>query len=88
MGVKSTIGRRTETWTTGTRPASPNVGRHGYNTTLAQFEFWNGSAWTALAGPLSWTTAGRPASPYPGMDGFNTTDLVREYWNGTNWIQY
>jgi hypothetical protein len=35
-------------WTTSTRPTSPRVGLAGYNTTTAQPEFWNGTAWTVF----------------------------------------
>jgi hypothetical protein len=32
-------------WTTGNRPAAPTEGTMGYNTTLNQVEFWNGTDW-------------------------------------------
>ena len=32
-------------WTTETRPSSPEVGTMGYNTTLNQVEFWDGTDW-------------------------------------------
>jgi hypothetical protein len=35
-------------WTTDTRPASPEVGQAGYNTTLSAPEFWTGSAWSSF----------------------------------------
>jgi len=40
------MGSRFGVWATATRPASPVVGRSGYNTTLSKPEYWNGSAWT------------------------------------------
>jgi hypothetical protein len=55
MGVKSTIGRRIESWDTAGRPVSPNAGRHGYNTELARFETWdsNESDWVAAGANIS-----------------------------------
>jgi hypothetical protein len=38
-------------WTTATRPAGPNVGRVGFNTTLGSQEEWTGTAW--LTAPTS-----------------------------------
>jgi len=35
-------------WTTATRPTASRVGVAGYNTTTAQPEFWNGTAWTVF----------------------------------------
>lgn len=35
----------TVTWTTAARPASPYDGLMGYNSSLSQWEYWNGSAW-------------------------------------------
>jgi len=32
-------------WTTATRPSSPYNGRDGFNSTLSQREYWNGSTW-------------------------------------------
>jgi len=36
------------TWTSSTRPGSPVAGQQGYNTTISDLEFWNGSAWTRV----------------------------------------
>lgn len=36
-------------WTTANRPTTPATGTLGYNTSLGQYEFWNGAAWTQLA---------------------------------------
>jgi hypothetical protein len=54
-GVPSTItdrreflGSRLGIWTTSARPPSPQIGQFGYNTTLSNFDFWNGSAWVGL----------------------------------------
>jgi len=35
-------------WTTATRPSSPTPSQLGYNTTLARWERWNGSAWVGI----------------------------------------
>jgi hypothetical protein len=34
------------TWTTATRPGTPNVGQTGYNTTLGVLESYNGTQWS------------------------------------------
>lgn len=36
-------------WTTGTRPASPATGTMGYNSSLGQYEYWNGATWLQFA---------------------------------------
>lgn len=52
-------------WTTSTRPAIPYNGQDGYNTSLGQWEYWNGSAWLPFAAGGSGTilsgTAGQLA---------------------------
>ena len=40
-------------WTTAGRPAAPDTGQVGFNTTLNAFEQYNGTGWTTIA---SWTT--------------------------------
>ena len=35
-------------WTTAGRPASPNAGEFGFNSTNSQYEFWNGSSWNVM----------------------------------------
>ena len=47
-GVNSRQSRQI-TWTTGTRPAIPYVGLLGFNSTIDQYEFWNGISWIPLA---------------------------------------
>ena len=66
-------------WTTAGRPSNPSTGQVGYNTTLAAFEIYNGSAWTSTNGV--WTTATRPSSPVMGMLGYNTTTGQLEIYN-------
>lgn len=36
-------------WITSGRPVTPATGTLGYNTSLGQYEFWNGAAWVQLA---------------------------------------
>lgn len=56
-------GQRYGTWTTALRPAGPRLGHMGYNTQTAQWEFWNGVAWVALAPSVAWSdVSGLPAS--------------------------
>ena len=38
------------TWTTATRPSSPNTNQLGYNSTYGGYELWNGSAWSTISG--------------------------------------
>ncbi|GAB3830234.1 hypothetical protein [Kribbella italica] len=42
------LGSTVGPWSTATRPSSPRYGRLGYNTTIGQWEFWNGSAWATI----------------------------------------
>lgn len=37
------------TWTTAGRPVTPQPGILGYNSTLSQYEYWNGAAWVQFA---------------------------------------
>jgi hypothetical protein len=37
------------TWITANRPATPGTGVMGYNTSLGQYEYWNGASWIQLA---------------------------------------
>ncbi len=37
-------------WTTAGRPTSPQTGTIGYNSSLGQYEYWNGGSWVQLAG--------------------------------------
>ncbi len=39
------VGNAVRPWSTVTRPAAPRYAQLGYNITLGQWEFWNGSAW-------------------------------------------
>jgi hypothetical protein len=48
--LDGTNGETFPTWTTGTRPASPNTAQVGYNTTTPGLEVYTGSAWSAVGG--------------------------------------
>lgn len=41
------LGATVGLWSSNSRPASPDLGRIGYNVTISKFEWWNGSAWSA-----------------------------------------
>jgi hypothetical protein len=45
------------TWTTAGRPITPQSGILGYNSTLSQYEYWNGAAWVQFAAGGSGTVA-------------------------------
>ena len=40
-------------WTTSTRPSSPISGTIGYNSSITSLEFFSGSQWTSISGPLT-----------------------------------
>lgn len=44
-------------WTTSARPNTPVAGTLGYNTSLSQYEYWNGFAWLQLAAGGSGTVS-------------------------------
>jgi hypothetical protein len=50
-----TIGSKTgvivPNWTTGTRPSAPELGQQGWNSTLGQYEIWNGTTWYQITPP-------------------------------------
>ena len=41
--LDGTLGETFPSWTTAGRPASPSVSQMGYNSTLGNMEYWNGS---------------------------------------------
>jgi hypothetical protein len=45
LTLNSETGIVLASWTTENRPASPGEGTMGYNTTLVQVEFWDGTNW-------------------------------------------
>jgi hypothetical protein len=65
-GDRQFVGSTVGGWTTATRPASPRIGRLGYNTTLATWEFWNGTAWGNVSQSVDWSTlTNKPSSFVP-----------------------
>jgi len=46
--LDGTNGETFPSWTTATRPASPNAGQTGYNTTLSALESYNGTTWISI----------------------------------------
>jgi hypothetical protein len=85
--IDGTNGISYPSWTTSSRPTSPNTGETGYNTTLGLLETWGGAAWLN-SGNATWTTTARNAfaSPATGLTGYNTTLGVLESYNGTAWV--
>jgi len=73
-------------WTTGTRPTCPSdYGCFGYNTTIKQIEFWNGTTWGAvglgdLKGPASSTNLS--LAIYDGTTGKLLKDGAGSTYNG------
>ena len=69
--------------TTAQRPASPATSLIIYNTTLAWFEYWDGTAWVPfLNSSTGWTTSGNtvtgtlPASPNEWIGTINAADWI------------
>lgn len=59
-------GSRINAWSTTTRPSSPRLAQLGFNTTTSEWEFWDGTQWTALAPTINWSTIdGKPATFAP-----------------------
>ncbi|MEU9126574.1 tail fiber domain-containing protein [Kitasatospora sp. NPDC048540] len=58
-------GTRVGTWSTATRPATPRLGKLGYNSTTAKWEFWSGTAWADLAPIVSWTSVTNKPATFP-----------------------
>jgi hypothetical protein len=57
--LNGATGETFPTWTTATRPASPNQGQTGFNTTTIQLETYNGSAWVIAPMSASQGTSGQ-----------------------------
>jgi len=60
-------------WTTGGRPAAPSAGWIGYNSSLNQVEYWNGSAWVASSGGGSVNPGAQYSLPYYSASGSAST---------------
>jgi hypothetical protein len=54
--LDGTKGETFPTWTTGTRPATPNAGQTGYNSTLSVIETYNGTGWASGLGAVTSST--------------------------------
>ncbi len=55
---RSFIGSRFGIWSTAGRPPAPYTGQAGYNSTIPQPEYWDGSAWSSFsAAPTSISSA-------------------------------
>jgi len=53
-------------WSDTTRPTTARLGTPGFNRTTAAWEYWNGSAWTALVPDLAWSAIqGKPSTFTP-----------------------
>ena len=51
--LNGTNGINNAQWTTAGRPSSPTAGQQGYNTTLNQWEVWNGTSWIQVVAGTS-----------------------------------
>jgi len=60
--LDGTNGETFPSWTTATRPASPNAGQTGYNTTTTLLETYNGTTWLTSVTPRV-SSAASPTSP-------------------------
>jgi len=70
------------TWTTATRPATPNQSQMGFNTTTGALDVYNGSSWTSIPMPTSQgssgqylQSAGAGAAPTWGSAGLSTQSV-------------
>ncbi|MFI1799864.1 tail fiber domain-containing protein [Streptomyces sp. NPDC020379] len=60
---RSFVGNSVGAWIDATRPATPRLGKLGYNYDADAFEFWDGSGWTPLVSSVSWSSlTGKPTS--------------------------
>jgi Chaperone of endosialidase len=58
-------GSRVGSWTTATRPASPRIGRLGYNASTSNLEFWDGSAWKGVSPVVTWANVDSKPTAFP-----------------------
>jgi hypothetical protein len=54
--LDGTKGETFPSWTTSTRPATPNTGQTGYNSTLNVIETYNGTGWASGLGAVTSST--------------------------------
>ncbi|WP_432078669.1 tail fiber domain-containing protein [Streptomyces sp. YPW6] len=73
------IGNTVGGWTSTTRPQSPRIGRLGLNTSTNTWEYWTGSAWSALAPTVTWASiSGRPNEFAPGSHTHDWGDVINK----------
>lgn len=59
-------------WTSSGRPSTPSPGWIGYNTSLGQVEYWNGTSWTAPGGTGTINSGAQYSTPYYSGTGSGT----------------
>ena len=70
--------------TTAQRPASPAAGMIRYNTTLTQFEGYNGSAWNLLGGAVISNDTSTSSNLYPLFSSVTTGNALTLYTSNAN----
>lgn len=70
--------------TTAQRPASPNPGMVRYNTTIATFEFWNGTEWYDVQHTTKYAAVA-PTALYIGDLWYDTSVSNLKIWTGSVW---
>ncbi|WP_372407195.1 tail fiber domain-containing protein [Streptomyces luteireticuli] len=71
------VGHSVGTWGTSTRPASPRLGKIGFNRDTSTWEFWDGAAWTPLVASVSWSSlTGKPNAFSPSPHSHKWTDIT------------
>lgn len=89
--VRPFVGQPPTTWSTATRPASPRVSRLGYNTTSAEWEFWNGTKWaTVVPATITDRLDTLENQPYimrynPQRVGIVSTTIPNNAWTDLDW---
>jgi hypothetical protein len=77
--LDGTKGETFPSWTTGTRPATPNTGQTGYNTTLNTLEVYNGTTWEPLSNGPAFSAYAGAGTSIPNTSAtkiaFNTTEF-------------
>ena len=72
--LDGTNGETFPTWTTATRPASPNAGQTGYNTTTSSLESYNGTSW--LSNTVDLTVPPPIGGTTPNTGAFTTLNIT------------
>jgi hypothetical protein len=81
--LDGTNGETFPTWTTATRPASPNTNQLGYNSTYGGYELWNGSAWSTISGGPTFS-AYQSVAQSPGGATNTKIQFQTEDWDTAN----